>query len=305
MAETDVALELFLRWLNESRDGRFRLEERTAGGAIASGGGTVIAVEARPLIPAESPAWLDARAELEAQLTEAVPAACALWAPAGARLPAGEPALSEFREHVRRAALRLGPHERSYVPLPVTLYLRKNSESGAVVSVTGGLNPYWARFTDRVRGTYDLDSTQLHRLPESDEHLEELIGRIVERSKRMETGQISEIETFDAWTVQRLDGERGVTVIGIPPGDAEDMGLAVRRNLRRILAEAGPALRSLGAGARALVLLGYYARMEQEGARVAMRGYDPSLYAGIDYICLVADGLVKPLIGAPARARSP
>lgn len=31
-----------------------------------------------------------------------------------------------------------------------------------------------------------------------------------------------------------------------------------------------------------------------------MRGYDPVLYSGLDFVCLVADGLVTPLIEAPA-----
>jgi hypothetical protein len=96
------------------------------------------------------------------------------------------------------------------------------------------------------------------------------------------------------------------------------MGLTVRRNLRRILAGSGASLRgheadpstSSGGGPasgggsgqalRALALLGYYPRIEQEGATTAMRGYDPVLYSGLDFVCLVTDGLVQPLIEAPA-----
>ena len=72
----------------------------------------------------------------------------------------------------------------------------------------------------------------------------------------------------------------------------------MRRNFRRILAGAGP-LREAKGRARALVVLGYYARIEQEGATVAMRGFEPALYSGIDFVCLVADGVVKPLIQPP------
>jgi len=74
----------------------------------------------------------------------------------------------------------------------------------------------------------------------------------------------------------------------------------VRRNLRRLLAGSGPSLRGREAHVRALALLGYYPRIEQEGATTAMRGYDPVLYSGLDFVCLVADGLVTPLIEAPA-----
>jgi hypothetical protein len=93
-----------------------------------------------------------------------------------------------------------------------------------------------------------------------------------------------------------------MTIVGVPPSVTEDAGLAVRRNLRRTLAEAGARLKEADAGARALVLTGYYARLEQEGATTAMRGCDPVLYRGIDFVCLVADGLVKPMIQPPAGA---
>jgi hypothetical protein len=42
--------------------------------------------------------------------------------------------------------------------------------------------------------------------------------------------------------------------------------------------------------------------MEEEGATTALRGYDPTLYGGIDFVCLAADGLVKPLIQPRAVA---
>jgi hypothetical protein len=314
--EASVALDLFLRWLNTSASlsagasaspgavesaRHFQLETSTETGATATDGGVRLAAEVRPLLgPTENERWAAERERLEWALSEAVPARLALWAPGGAALPSGEPDTSEFLSLVREAALRLGPQERSYVPLPVSLYLRKNAGSGGVVSVTGALNPYWARFTDRVRGTYDLDSTRLHRLPESEEHLERLIETIVERASGLEPGQAAEIETIDAWTVQRLPGERGAAIIGVPPEEHQDAGLTVRRNLRRIFAETAPELRQQEAELRALVVIGYYPRIEQEGATTAMRGYDPALYSGIDFVCLVADGLVKPLIAAPA-----
>ncbi len=301
MSETDVCLELFLDWLNRKHERRFRFDERTEAGATAVDGAIRLDVGAQPLLgPTESQEWLTVRDALQEMLAAGLPAAIALWLPAGADLPAGEPAVSEFISLVRDTAVGLGPHERSYVPLPVSLSLRKVSDAGGVVSVTGAMNPYWARFTEHVHGTYDLDSTRLHRLPESDEHLQQLIQAIIEQAANLDTGKRAEIPTFDAWTVQRLSGGPGVTIVGLPPGDIGDMGLAVRRNLRRILASSGPALRERPAQLRALALLGYYPRMDQEGATTAMRGYDPALYSGLDFVCLVADGLVKPLIEAPA-----
>jgi hypothetical protein len=202
---------------------------------------------------------------------------------------------------VRQAALKLGPHERSYVQLPIALRLRKNNSEGGVISATGGLNPHWARFTGRVAGSFDLDSTALHRLPESDEHLEQLIDRVVEVAGEMSDREVREIETVDAWTVQRLSGDSGVRIVGLPPSATDDMGLAVRRNFRRLLLEYVPKLRAARTDARALLVTGYYPRVEMEGATTALRGYDPASYSGIDFVCLITDGVVRPLIQAPER----
>ena len=302
MSETEVALDLFLHWLTHAHERSFRVAERSETGAFATDGATRLAVEVRSLLPVEDSAWVRRREQLEAALSEGLPGRYALWVPSGADLPREEPALSEFIDLVRKSAVRLGPRERSYVPIPITLRLRKVSDEGGVVTASGGLNSYWARFTEHVTGTYDLESRQLHRLPESEEHLQELLDFIVEGSKEMAPGDLMEVETIDAWTVQRLEGDDGVTVIGAPPGNSEDQGLAVRRNFRRLLAETAPKLREADAQLQALVVVGYYARMEAEGASTAMRGYDPALYGGIDFVCLVADGLVKPLI-QPAAAK--
>jgi hypothetical protein len=296
VSETEAAIDLFLHWLSHTHERRFAVAERSETGAVALDGETRLAVEVRCLLPLEDAAWARRREQLEGALSEGLPGRYALWAPAGADLPRYEPGLSEFIDLVRTSAVRLGPRERSFVSVPVKLYLRKVSDEGGVVTAAGGLGTYWARFTEHVTGAYDLDSRQLHRLPESDEFLQELLDRIIARSREMVPGQVLEIETADAWTLQRLEGDDGVTVIGGPPGNLEEQGLAVRRKFRRQLLEAGPKLREATASLRALVLVGYYARMEQEAATTAMRGYDPGLYAGIDFICLAADGLVKPLI---------
>lgn len=300
MSETDVALDLFLYWLREQYGRGFSVE---APGeiALAGDGEFKLAAAVRTLIPLEDERWDAARDRLEAQIAADLPARIALWVPFGAALPFEEPAASEFADLVRKAALKLGPHERSHVPLPIRLLLRKNNSSGGVVSATGGLNPHWARFTGRVQGTFDLDSTALHRLPESEEHLEQLIERVVEVAGEMADGDVREIETIDAWTVRRLSGDSGCTIIGLPPDATNDAGLAVRRNFRRLLLDLVPKVRETPADVRALLVIGYYPRVEMEGATTALRGYDPASYSGLDFVCLVTDGVVKPLIQAPER----
>ena len=300
MPESDVAHDLFLYWLREKYARGFAVKER-GGVILASDGDFTLAAAVRSLVPLEDARWDAARERLEAQIAEGLPARIALWVPAGAPLPAEEPAASEFAERVRQAAVKLGPHERAHVSLPVRLLLRKNNSTGGVISATGGLNPHWARFTGRVQGTFDLDSTALHRLPESEEHLEKLIELIVTVAAEMTDGEVREIETIDAWTLQRLSGDAGCTIIGLPREAADDMGLAVRRNFRRLLLGTVPELRAAVADVRALLVVGYYPRVEMEGATTALRGYDPASYSGLDFVCLATDGVVKPLIQAPDR----
>ena len=69
--------------------------------------------------------------------------------------------------------------------------------------------------------------------------------------------------------------------------------------LYRTLAESAPRLREAEADVRAVVLLAYYGRIEDEVVTTALRGFDPALYSGLDIICLVTDGIVKPLIQSP------
>jgi hypothetical protein len=295
VSDREAVLDLFLYWLRETYGRGYAVESRGEI-SLASDGEFSLAASVKELIDPEDGRWDTLRQRLQAQIADGLPARIALWVPAGAALPADEPAASEFAERVRQSALKLGPHERSYVPLPATTRLRKNNSGGGVISATGGLNPHWARFTGRVQGTYDLDSTEVHRLPESAEHLENLIERVVETAGGLSDGQVAEIDTFDSWTVQRLSGESGVSVIGLPPAEAEDMGLAVRRNFRRLLRDDIPGLRAADASLRALVVTGHYPRMEMEGATTALRGYDPGSYSGVDFICLATDGLIKPLI---------
>lgn len=309
MRGEDVCLELFLAWLAQQHGRRFTVEqaEQPAPGALAAtatDGSFRLAVEVHPLLePVDNPPWTAYRDQLQEEIAADLAGAYALWLPPSGDLPTGPDETRGLVGRVRDLASTLEPGQRSYVPLPISIYLKKVSDEGALVSVSGGLNPHWARLSEGVRGSFDLDSTRLHRLPESDEHLEQLKQTIWERARQIESpGQWVEIETIDAWTIQRLEGAHGVTIIGRPPEDFADVGLTVRRNLRRLLNDAGPRLRGRKADVRALVLLGYYGRMKEEGVTTAMRGYDPALYSGLDFACLAADGLIKALIEAPSRA---
>ncbi|HEU5322548.1 MAG TPA: hypothetical protein VFX28_17200, partial [Methylomirabilota bacterium] len=127
-----------------------------------------------------------------------------------------------------------------------------------------------------------------------------------ERAAAIErAGQWAEIATVDAWTLHRLTGTGGFTIIGRPPEELTDVGLAVRRSLRRLLADAAPRLRESGAQVKAFLAVGCYARRDEEGATTAMRGYDPALFAGLDFVCLAADGGVKALMESRMATKGP
>jgi hypothetical protein len=46
---------------------------------------------------------------------------------------------------------------------------------------------------------------------------------------------------------------------------------------------------------RALLVLGFYDSPEEENVSTSLRGFDPALYTSLDFVCLVADGRLKPI----------
>ncbi|MBK7329903.1 MAG: hypothetical protein IPI85_12705 [Dehalococcoidia bacterium] len=77
----------------------------------------------------------------------------------------------------------------------------------------------------------------------------------------------------------------------------------MRRNLRRLLKDAESNLR-LPADARALVVLGASTYAQEEKLSWALRGMDPTLYAGYDILAVVADGVLKTIL-QPQRQTLP
>ncbi|HZP25594.1 MAG TPA: hypothetical protein VFB90_00955 [Dehalococcoidia bacterium] len=305
LTEAGVCLELFRDWLREARGQTIEVSQAKGSdestlSALATAEGRSLAIEVRSLLPAPEADWAARRRELEERLAEQLEGRFALWLPPGADLPAAGDAPA-FLAAATGAARTLRPDQRSTLDLPVTLYLRKLRDEGGVVSVIGSLDRYWTTISEGVSGSFDLDSTRLKRLPVGEDHRQLLFQRIRETANQVKAaGEWAEIETIDAWTLQRLaDADANeFAVIGRPQSQLRDIGSALRRNFRRLLAEAAPALRSAQAERRALVVLGIFPYAEFETASLALRGYDPAVYAGIDFICLAVDGQIKPLVAA-------
>jgi hypothetical protein len=306
--DLEYAARLVLAWINE-RYGRsfapaslegavWTAEDESGAGAP----GSRIAIVADALSEARA-GWDQRRRELEARLDEARPGSYLLWVPPGGKLPAEEPYESEWVRRVILAASRLASGRKAEVRLPVKMVLAKVRDEGGYANVVGGLARHWTTVTAKVNGTFYVDSQELKRLTRDEAEREELFDHIGLLSQGVEKGEAVEFEHEDAWSVQRLPrgpAGKGLTdgwaITGCPEGfDPFDGGLT-RRLLRQKLVAARDATAGRTGEVRALVLVGAYDYIENEGAGPALRGFDPTLAASLDIVALVSDTEVRPIV---------
>lgn len=301
----DGALRLFSRWFGAHYARSLSRESSEPADALLR---AVLVVGRRwrlavtvlnTLAPDADLRWEAARAALEQRL-DLAGHSLGVWVPRGAPLPVGEPGASQFLVAVD-AARRLDDG-RLEIRRPVHLYLRRNTTTGSVITILGGLAPHWAQFTNRVPGSYYLNSQELFRLPASQEERDELAERIVLAAGQPTADDSQTIPAEDAWTATEL-GEGGSCIFGSPKPEDDEQSAALRRNLRRLLREANEGPRAQ-ADATALVVLGAATYAEEEKLSWALRGMDPVLYAGYDILTVIADGVVKPIL-KPGRAQLP
>lgn len=290
-----VAADVFLTWLNSQRDAHYHLEglESHAGLLVASDQERRLALSVGLLFDDGDEAWQRGRDSIAAKLRAAGAGPLALWVPPDADLPGED--LTAFVQHVAEAASPLTPGQRGQAEFPVTLTLRRLSDEGSYVRVTGGLAPHWAKLTGRIFGTYDLDTRAIHRLPEPESRLSETLDWVVLLGNGMKQGAASSFKGEDAWTVTRPSQGDLTALIGAPPRSDPSNGTMVRKLLRQALRNGTAGLPSDTGAQRALVLLGIFRSMQEENALIALRSCEPSLFTGYDMVCLVADGLCKPL----------
>jgi hypothetical protein len=225
-----------------------------------------------------------------------------LWVPPGGELPAEEPDESEWVRRVVLTASKLASGRSGEVRLPAKLMLGKVRDEGGYANVVGGLGHHWTTITQRLQGSFYVDSKALHRFTRDEAEREQLFDHIAMISQGVEKGDMLEFEHEDAWSLQRLargPAAAGLTdgwaIAGCPPSFDPNDGSAVRRLLRSHLAEAGSLLADASEAAKALVLVGAYDYMENENAGPALRGFDPAIAMSFDIIVLVSDAEVKPL----------
>lgn len=300
----EAALLLFLDWFGHRYARSTRVAERSAEGEPVRGVHIQVArrweldctlinsVHGDADLPFEA-----ARAAVEQRLDlEGLP--YALWLPRGAELPVGEPGLSQLALAANEA--RPVDGDRLELRRGVNLYLRRTSLDGSVVTVLGGLAPLWAQFTNRVAGSFQLNASDLHRLPESEEERTELIERVVLAAGQPDVDDSCVIPADDVWTANRLAGDRAY-VVGSPVAEGDEASAGLRRSLRKLLREA-QGLSTGPADARALVILAAATELAGEKVSLTLRGMDPTLYSGYDLIAVVADGQVRIVLESRAGA---
>lgn len=240
--------------------------------------------------------WYRAKDRLAARLAGRLDGGYLIWVPQGADLPEREPGVSELITRVEETLGRFVPGGHGEVRFPVPITIRKSDAEGSYVTARGGLANSWARFTNRVFGHFQLDSNELHRPPAGEGNLTGLIDRLVEVANELELGRSAVVETEEAWIAQRLRGGEGVAFVGAPPDDERSSGAGLRRSLRRTMQALREPLLAQPADARLVCIVGPYTSIDEQPVGPALLGFDPTLYHGIDLICLAAEAQIKPLL---------
>lgn len=237
-------------------------------------------------------ATLARKVELEERLHAYGARDIALWVPPGAALP-------DDADHaaglVAEAARNLEVGQQGEVTFKVDVAVRKTGSDGSYMSVLGGLSQQWARFTNQVMGEYQLDSSNIHRLPEDEGKVTQMVDFLVLVANGIrKEGVATMVKGEDTWRIQRLQGVEEPMVICALPTSVAD-GRTVRRLMRRSLREAEQALEG-ASGFRIAAMITLANSLDRELVSTALRGIDPFLLAGWDYMPLLVDGQVKTLL---------
>jgi len=250
--------------------------------------------------PGADPAADDARQAMEERLSAGlVRGPFVLWTPPRAAIPSDEPRASDFVQRVQQAAAPLQPGDRGEVALPVSVQMAKVRDEGGYASVIGGLSRWWTLITERVDGTFHVNSAKMRRAPQSSALREAVFDRIGELAKTMRTGDALEFDTDEAWTVQRLRedplGERGFAIAQAPPRIDPSEGALMRRLVRKRLKDAAAALDAVEADLKGVGLIAIYEYAEHENVGSFVKSLDPALFAHAQLVAALVDGEVRPI----------
>ncbi len=222
-----------------------------------------------------------------------------LWVPPRGAVPSEEPDASDFAKRVQQTAAPLQPGDRGEIEMPVPVQLAKLRDEGGYASVIGALSRWWTLITERVDGTFHVNSARMRRAPQSAALREALFDKIGELSKTLNVGDAIEFETPEAWTVQRLPSEplgvSGFAIAQAPPKIDPADGTLMRRIVRKRLKDANAALESVEADIKGVGLIAIYEYAEHENVGSFVKSLDPGLFAKLGLIAAIVDGEVRPI----------
>ncbi len=260
-----------------------------------------LALAIAPLWEAESDAAAeDARRFMEDRLSAGlVRGPHVLWVPPRGAVPADEPDASEFAQRVQQTAAPLQPGDRGEIEMPVPIQLAKMRDEGGYASVIGALSRWWTLITERVDGTFHVNSARMRRAPQSAALREALFDKIGELSKTLNLGDAIEFETPEAWTVQKLASEplgvSGFAIAQAPPKIDPADGTLMRGIVRKRLKDANAALDGVEADVKGVGLIAIYEYAEHENVGSFVKSLDPGLFAKLGLIAAIVDGEVRPI----------
>jgi hypothetical protein len=222
-----------------------------------------------------------------------------VWVPPRGFVPAEEPGASEFVMRAQFATAPMQPGGRNEIDLPVKVQLAKSRDEGGYASVIGGLSRFWTAITERVSGTFHVNSMQMRRAPHDEAVRTALLDQIGELSRGLSVGDAVEFDCSEAWTVQRLPieplGERGFAIAQAPPKIDTSDGALMRRIVRKRFRAANEALGAVDADVKGVGLLAIYEYAEYENVGSFVKSLDPGLFAGLQLVAAIVDGEVRPV----------
>jgi len=250
--------------------------------------------------PENDPAAEDARLAMEERLDAGnVRGPYLIWVPPRAAVPGEEPNASDFVMRAQMACAPMQPGGHAEIDLPVKIQLAKARAEGGYASVVGGLSRFWTAITERVNGTFHVNSLQLRRAPQAESVRTALLDQIGELSRGLNVGDAVEFDCAEAWTVQRLRteplGQRGFAIAQAPPKIDPSDGTLMRRIVRKRLKAANEALAAVEADVKGVGLLAIYEYADHENVSSFVKSLDPGLYAGLQIVAAIVDGEVRPV----------
>ncbi len=289
--------DLVLQWINATNGRSFAAAGELPGDAPAfdcADGDARLALAVLPLWEEEE-GWKRRRREMADRIHAGMRGPYLLWVPPGGDIPIDEPDASEFVRLVTFAGSPLAPGGRAEVKFPAVCRMAKTRDEGGYASVVGGLARYWTAITERVSGTFYVDTSRIKRAPKDERERDAMFDSITQLSLGMQEGQAVEFELNDSWTVQRLREGDGFAIAAAPPSFDASAGAVLRRLLRQRLQAASETLLASEAPARCAAIVTISEFIEHETVSGAVRSLAPALYAAFDLLAVVADGDVKPV----------